>query len=133
MPSYVYDPKSMILIDKGLYYARKFGEIRDKISNMPMPYVRGDLPTYISPVTGKPVNGRRERREDLARSGCREVDPSEHKPVYKNYEFCQINRLPYMGGDVPPPISKDARMHRKELRAKEAAAAKAVGAKPKED
>lgn len=37
----------------------------------------GDVREYISPVTQRPVDGRRARREDLARSGCREVDPSE--------------------------------------------------------
>lgn len=30
-----------------------------------------DIPEYLSPVTGKPVNGRRQRNEDLKRSGCR--------------------------------------------------------------
>lgn len=74
------------------------------------PYVRGDLPSYVSPVTGKPVEGRRARREDLARSGCREVEPSEARPVYRNLEFCRRKRLPYMGGDIPPPIgAKEAR------------------------
>lgn len=44
---------------------------------IPGPYIQGDLPGYLSPVTGQLVDGRRDRREDLARSGCREVDPSE--------------------------------------------------------
>lgn len=43
--------------------------------------VIGDLSEYISPVTGKPVDGRTARREDLARAGCREVDPSERDTV----------------------------------------------------
>lgn len=43
------------------------------------PYVQGDLPAYRSPITGREVDGRSARREDLARSGCREVDPSEFK------------------------------------------------------
>jgi putative FmdB family regulatory protein len=35
--------------------------------------VRGfaDLPEYVSPATGKVIRGRRQRRDDLARSGCR--------------------------------------------------------------
>lgn len=41
------------------------------------PNIRGDLPEYVSPVTGAPVDGRAARREDLKRAGCREVDPSE--------------------------------------------------------
>ena len=43
--------------------------------------VISDLPEYVSPVTGRPVDGRSARREDLARAGCREVDPSERTTV----------------------------------------------------
>ena len=35
------------------------------------PYIQADLPGYESPVTGKWVEGRRARREDLLVSGCR--------------------------------------------------------------
>ena len=35
------------------------------------PMVFGDLPGYQSEVTGKWVEGRSQRREDLKRSGCR--------------------------------------------------------------
>ena len=93
-----------------------------------MPYVRGDLPGYVSPVTGKWIEGRAARREDLARTGCREVDPSEHKPIYQNYEFCQKHRKPYMGGDVPPPMSKDEKVYAQERKAKQKAAEKAIEA-----
>lgn len=54
-------------------------------------YVMDDLRGYQSPVTLKMVEGRTQRREDLIRSGCREVDPSErnYQPerVYKEIEF----------------------------------------------
>ena len=43
------------------------------------PMIARDIPEYVSPVTGRPVDGRAARREDLKRSGCREVDPSEWK------------------------------------------------------
>jgi hypothetical protein len=132
MPSFVYDPDTYELVDKATYYAQKARRQPSKAAtDLPMPYVRGDLPTYISPVTRKPVDGRRERREDLAKAGCREVDPSEFKPIYRNYEFCQKRRLPFMGGDVPPPMTKDEKVWAKERRAKEDAAVKAVGAKKK--
>ncbi len=42
-----------------------------------MPMVVSDIPDYYSVVSGKMVSGRRARRDDLARTGCREVDPSE--------------------------------------------------------
>ena len=118
MPSYVLDPTTLELVDRDTYYASKFASTAANVSDLPMPYIRSDLPAYVSPVTGKRIEGRAARREDLARTGCREVDPSEHKPIYKDYEFCQKRRLPYMGSDVPPPMSKDEKAWAKEKRAK---------------
>ena len=55
----------------------------------PVPYVRGDLPSYISPITGKPVDGRSARREDLKRSGCIEMDPPARKRGFINERFAK--------------------------------------------
>ena len=127
MPSYVFDRSANRMVDKADYYARKYDAVAAKASDMPMPYVRGDLKPYRSPVTGKMVEGRSARREDLARSGCREVDPSEKpRAGYVNYEFCQRRRLPYRNGDVPPPMTKDEFVQAKEKRAKARAAEKAA-------
>jgi len=110
--SWIFDATTGALIEKSEYYARKYSD--NKFSNVvPFPYVRGDIPAYRSPVTGQIIEGRAARRDDLARSGCREVDPSEYKPIYRNYEFCQKRRLPYMGGDVPPPMTKDEKAESK--------------------
>jgi len=113
------------MIPKDQFLAAKFESVRANVSDLPRPYVRGDLPAYKSPVTGKVIEGRAARREDLARSGCREVDPSEYKPVYRNYEFCQKNRLPYMGDAVPPPMTKDEKAWARERRIKAKAVEKA--------
>lgn len=45
--------------------------------------VMPDLPDYVSPVTGELVSGRKQRREDLARTGSRpwEGMESERKEV----------------------------------------------------
>ena len=74
---------------------RKTGKPMNKphAGKINMPAVRGDIPEYISPVTWKPVDGRAARREDLKRSGCREVDPSEWKPKYLNKKFAQKRGL----------------------------------------
>jgi len=131
MTSYVFDRETMKLVPRETYYRRKAKKAAKKWGDVAMPYVRGDLPEYISPVTRKPVRGRAERREDLARSGCREVDPSEFKPIYRNYEFCQRKRLLYMGGDVPPPMSQDEKAYAQERKSKRQfaeAAAEAVRA-----
>lgn len=45
------------------------------------PAVWGDLPAYKSPLGTGVIEGRRARRDDLRRAGCRETDPSEFKPV----------------------------------------------------
>lgn len=45
------------------------------------PNIMRDTPEYVSPITHRPVDGRAARREDLKRAECREVDPSEWRPV----------------------------------------------------
>jgi hypothetical protein len=67
------------------------------------PFILRDTPAYVSPVTGHVVDGRSARREDLKRSGCREVDPSEFKPVYRNERFAKKNGLK-LGGDPVAPV-----------------------------
>ena len=42
-------------------------------------YVLGDLPGYESPVTGKWVEGRAQRREDLKRTGSRPWEGREQE------------------------------------------------------
>jgi hypothetical protein len=41
------------------------------------PYVISDTPGYLSPLGTGWIEGKSARREDLKRSGCREVEPSE--------------------------------------------------------
>lgn len=41
------------------------------------PMVIADIPGYTSPIDGRWVEGRRARKEDLRRNGCREYDPTE--------------------------------------------------------
>lgn len=43
------------------------------------PMVRGDLPGYGCPVTGKWVEGRRAHEENLKRTGCRVLEPGERE------------------------------------------------------
>lgn len=43
----------------------------DYVPEPAAPLVIGDLPSYQSPVTGKWVDGRAQRREDLKRTGSR--------------------------------------------------------------
>lgn len=50
------------------------GETATRLISTPMFAV--DIPAYQSPVTGRWINGRAERREDLKRTGCVEYEPS---------------------------------------------------------
>lgn len=38
-------------------------------------YVMGDTPDYTSPIDGRLISGRKQRREDLRRNHCVEYDP----------------------------------------------------------
>lgn len=82
MPRECYDPETREWLAPEEYAFRKAirrSQGHNHCSAHPMPYVMGDLPEYISPVTGLTVSGRRQRRYDLESSNCREVDPSEWK------------------------------------------------------
>ena len=49
-------------------------EVPDRIA---IPNIQSDLPAYFSIASGKWVDGRRARRDDLARTGCRPCEPDE--------------------------------------------------------
>ncbi len=50
------------------------------------PAVIGDYPAYACPVTGKMIEGRKAHMENLARTGCRVLEPGET-------ENCQRKRV----------------------------------------
>lgn len=54
------------------------------------PRIMTDLDSYQSPVTGELITSRSQQREDLARSGCRIVEPDESPTggKLKNHDFC---------------------------------------------
>jgi hypothetical protein len=77
MPRYVWDAEAQTLVELS--------------ADAPPPAVAfqimRDLPGYKSPAGTGWIEGRAARREDLKRTGCREVDPSEFKPAYRNPHF----------------------------------------------
>lgn len=60
---------------------KKTGEIMDAPDRVCAPIIRSDLPAYFSVVSGKWVDGRTARREDLKRTGCRPLE-SDEGPKY---------------------------------------------------
>lgn len=62
---------------------RELVEIVDGPRRKPVaPMIMSDIKPYVSPLGWKhEVGSRSERREELKRHGCREVDPSERKQI----------------------------------------------------
>lgn len=55
-----------------------------------MPTVISDIPEYRSPIDGRVIASRSERRDDLKRNNCVEYEPSMSptKGKYRNPSFC---------------------------------------------
>jgi hypothetical protein len=66
------------------------------------PMIIRDTPEYRSPIDGRLIDGRSARREDLKRNQCREVDPGEFKPVYRNPRFAKKHGLELGGDQITP-------------------------------
>lgn len=45
------------------------------VKQVSAPFVRADLPSYRSPIDGRWIDGKAQRREDLRKSGSIEYDP----------------------------------------------------------
>jgi hypothetical protein len=65
------------------------------------PRIIRDIPDYRSPIDGRVIGSRSEKREDLRRNGCVEWEPSlsptKGKPVFKNERFARKHNLPFIG------------------------------------
>lgn len=66
---------------------RRYRWIKGELTEVPWssrpspaaPYVWPDLPAYESPIDGRVIDGRRQRRDDLARHGCRPYEGREQE------------------------------------------------------
>ena len=85
---------------------RKTYTFRDRKTGAPMevrhpnavcaPMVMRDTPEYRSPIDGRLITSRSERREDLKRNGCVEVDPPKRPRGFKNAAYAKKHNLPLM-------------------------------------
>lgn len=57
------------------------GTVATKVVSAPM--VAVDYPAYVSPASGKMITGKKEHLEDLARTGCRLLEPGEREGLTK--------------------------------------------------
>ncbi|WP_420960131.1 hypothetical protein [Brucella sp. IR073] len=82
---------------KGGFVDKRTGEAMDLpyAGEICMPAVISDIPEYRSPVDGKPITSRSERREDLKRNNCVEYEPSlsPTKGKIKNKAFAARHGL----------------------------------------
>jgi len=62
---------------------------------LPLPTVISDIPAYQSPIDGRWITTRSERRDDLARNNCVEYEPSMSptKGKIKNKAFAKKRGL----------------------------------------
>lgn len=85
------------------YYKRN-GRFEDADGNpMPKPFagqicapmVMKPMPEYPSPIDGRPITSRQARKDDLARNGCVEYEPSlsPTKGRIKNRKFAAKHGL----------------------------------------
>ena len=60
-----------------------------------LPYVISDIPPYASPIDGRMITSRSERRDDLKRNNCVEWEPSlsPTKGKIKNKAFAEKRGL----------------------------------------
>lgn len=85
MPRYRWNPETQAVEE-----VTEYGE-----RHAPQPFqIMRDLPAYKSPLGDGWVDGRAARREHFKRTNTREVDPGEHKAVYRNPHFAMKRGLP---------------------------------------
>lgn len=82
----------------GGFYEKHTGKrmILSARESLSMPSVMSDIPEYRSPIDGKLITSRSQRREDLKASNC--VDgrdfPSPTGGKFRNKRFCEKHGLP---------------------------------------
>jgi hypothetical protein len=80
----------------GQFVDRKTGAPMDKpyAGQVVAPRVMSDIPEYRSPIDGTLITSRSQRREDLKRNDCVEVDPPKRPRGFKNERFAKRHGLP---------------------------------------
>ena len=86
-----YDYQCIVCANKVPHY-RKIADRDDFPSHCDTPMKRVltapvfqvDIPAYVSPASGKVINSRAQRREDLLREGCLENEPGLKEHIEQN-------------------------------------------------
>lgn len=75
----------------GQFVERKTGEPMVSPDRIASPMLMRDV-SYVSPLSRQMVTSRSQRREEMKIHNVREVDPSEHKPVYRSKKWAERMR-----------------------------------------
>lgn len=76
-------------------------------AEIPSVHVWSDIPEYRSPIDGRLISSRSQRREDLKRNNCVEIDPPKRPRGYKNPRFAEKHGLP-LRDDIAEQSNKEA-------------------------
>jgi hypothetical protein len=63
------------------YWEKRYAELTHKRSELPAPTVISDIEEYRSPIDGKLIGSRKQRRDDLRAHGCIEWEPGIRQSV----------------------------------------------------
>ena len=64
-----------------------------------------DLTPYVSPVSGKWINSRRQRNEELAREGCFILEPGVKRDIARNAQAKKEKNLQRMDATIDQTVS----------------------------
>jgi hypothetical protein len=90
--------RATYVLRDGQLVNKRTGEVSPSTGEIAMPMVMRDIPEYASPIDGRMITSRSERREDLKRNNCIEVDPSDtltkgRTDVFRNKKFAKKRGL----------------------------------------
>lgn len=89
----------------------------ESVKQICAPLVVADLPGYQSPVDGRWIEGRKARREDLARNNCVPYEPSMKQEHMKRLERSNADLDKKVDEHVESEISKMPARKREKLEA----------------
>lgn len=82
---------------RGQWVNKRTGEPMEAPDRIACPMVQSDTKPYMSVVSNKLIDGRADRREDLKRTGCREVDSSEGPIGCRTEKWARRLNMPQVG------------------------------------
>ena len=88
----------------GKWRNRDTGEpLPDKSDGLIVPHVQSDYEAYYSHGSGKMIEGRKARRDDLARTGCRPVEPDEGPKYCHTKKWAERLKMDHQPLPKPEP------------------------------